>query len=171
MITLREDADQWFATGMINQTLESLDRLINWEPIRNVHMATDAETNVITDVEVTPASHHDATVFEQFLTGEEPSVYADKAYDGDKRRQRLKEDGTEDCIMKRASRGHPLSDEAKAVNRIIGKIRSRIERKIGELKLWHGFSRMRYIGLARSKIQTFLVVIVVNLKFLVSRFA
>jgi len=30
-----EFADQWFATGMINQTLESLDRLINWEPIRN----------------------------------------------------------------------------------------------------------------------------------------
>jgi len=309
-----EFADQWFATGMINQTLESLDRLINWEPIRNrfakvyaphknggrpgfdpvmllklllleawydlsdgraleeasdrlsfrrflgmgvadllpddttlvrfrarllehddllsevldyvnaciqrhgfslntgkiidatlvkartrprqngsekeiepeadktvkngkphhgykVHMATDAETNVITDVDVTPASHHDATVFEQFLTGEEPSVYADKAYDGEKRRQRLKEDGTEDCIMKRAARGHPLSDEAKAVNRIISKIRSRIERKIGELKLWHGFSRMRYIGLARSKIQTFLVVIVVNLKFLVARFA
>jgi len=136
-----------------------------------VHMATDAETNVITDVEVTPASHHDTAVFEQFLTGEEPAVYADKAYEGDKRRRILKESGTKDCIMRRAARGHPLSERAKAVNRMISKIRGRIERKIGELKLWHGFSRMRYIGLARSKIQTFLVAIVVNLKFLVTRSA
>jgi len=136
-----------------------------------MHMAVDVETNIVTAVDVTPASHHDSTVFEQLLDGDEPTVYADKGYEGAERRRWLRENGIEDRIARRAARNHPLTQQAKQINRQWSRIRSRIERKFGEMKLWHGMARMRYVGLARGKLQALVTALVTNLKFLADRCA
>jgi IS5 family transposase len=136
-----------------------------------MHMAVDVETNVVTAVEVTPASCHDSNVFEQQLSGDEPAVYADKGYVGDKRRRWLRENGIDDRIARRAARNHPLTQQAKETNRQWSRIRSRIERKFGEMKLWHGMARMRCVGLARGKLQALMTALVTNLKFLADRCA
>ena len=134
-----------------------------------VHLSTDVETNVIKEIEVTPASKAETEVFEKLLEGDEPEVYADKGYTSKKNSRWLTKRGIKNKIMKKGYACHPLKESAKKLNRVISRVRNGIERKIGEMKLWHGLGRMRYVGLARSKIQAFLTAIVVNLKFLVSR--
>jgi IS5 family transposase len=136
-----------------------------------MHMATDVETNVVLDVQVTPASRPDAEVFEQFVPDNTPVVYADRGYEGQERRRRLRERGVRDHIMRRAARGHALTQEAKEQNRRWSRVRQKIERKFGEMKLWHGLDRMRYLGLAKGRLQALAVAIVTNLKFLVAKCA
>ena len=45
--------------------------------------------------------------------------------------------------------------------------RYKVERKLGEARKWHGFSRCRYVGFIRQAIQTYLTFMVLNLKRLV----
>ena len=47
------------------------------------------------------------------------------------------------------------------------KERYNVERKFGEAKKWHGFSRCRYLGLVRHVIQTYLTFMALNLKRMV----
>jgi len=47
------------------------------------------------------------------------------------------------------------------------KQRYKIERKFGEAKRWHGFSRCRYVGFVRHAIQSYLTFMALNLKRLV----
>ena len=135
-----------------------------------VHMATDAATNVVTAVRVTPASYHDSTVFEELIEGEAvPIVYADRGYSSEERRRWLREQGIGDGILRRGARGHRLTEQAKEQNRALNRVRQKIERKFGELKLWHGMERMRYRGLLKAGLQAQAAAIVTNLKFLVAR--
>jgi IS5 family transposase len=136
-----------------------------------MHMAVDVDTNVVTAVRVTPASYHDSNVFQQLLDGDEPAVYADRGYEGAERRRWLRERNIDDRIARRAARNHPLTQQAKETNRQWNRIRSGIERKFGEMKLWHGMARMRYVGLARGKLQAHFTALVTNLKFLAGKCA
>ena len=45
--------------------------------------------------------------------------------------------------------------------------RYKVERKFGEARKWHGFSRCRYVGFIRHAIQTYLTFMALNLKRLV----
>jgi IS5 family transposase len=49
--------------------------------------------------------------------------------------------------------------------------RYKIERKFGEARKWHGFSRCRYLGFIRHAIQTYLTFMALNLKRLVKLLA
>ena len=47
------------------------------------------------------------------------------------------------------------------------KERYKVERKFGEARKWHGFTRCRYIGFVRHAIQSYLTFMAINLKRLV----
>lgn len=116
-----------------------------------LHLGVDWGSGLIRKVELTPASAHDSKVFEPLLSGDEGAVYADKAYDQKARRNRLSQRGINDGIMRKAKRNQPLSDWDKAWNRYLSTIRAPVERVFGTLKRRYGFSRARYLGLARNR--------------------
>ena len=127
-----------------------------------IHMAMDAETRIIREVEVTGAKKMEVNHL-LIPTGTE-ELMADKGYHSAKNRRKLKEHGVRDRIMYRAARAHPLTKKQEQFNRRISPLRSTIESKFGEVKRWHGLRRAIYRGLNRVRRQVILTVLAVNIK-------
>ena len=129
-----------------------------------LHVGVDQMSGLIRKAEMTPASVHDSQVFEPLLSGDECSVYADKAYDDKARRQRLKAQGVMDGILKKARRNTPLTDWERTWNRYLSAIRSPVERVFGTMKRSYGFRRAKYIGLERNHNHAQLLAMAFNLR-------
>jgi IS5 family transposase len=77
-----------------------------------MQIATDADSEIITDAEVTPANVDDSTQFEGLVDGHQrragkpEAVAADSGYNSGENRNRLSEDGIEDFIMPPTAKGH-----------------------------------------------------------------
>lgn len=133
-----------------------------------VHMATDAHAGFIIGGHVTPAHRADTSEFEQVVDElgleKETVVLADKGYCSQKNRDFLAERNLVDGIMFRAARGHPLTREAVARNRLISRLRFVVEQGFGTLKRRYRFKRARYIGCAKTELEFYLNAMAFNLK-------
>lgn len=75
-------------------------------------IATDADSEIITEVEVTPANVDDSTQLEELVDGHQQkvgtpeAVAADSGYNSGANRERLTADGIEDFIMPPTAKGH-----------------------------------------------------------------
>ena len=127
------------------------------------NLAVDKDTMMVRRVEASPADVHDSLFFEAVLPLDVDEVLADKAYDDDGRRRRLRGMGIRPNIMKRARRNNPLSQAEKALNKEWGRRRARVETVFGCLKNMFGLSRARWKGLARCRLQTLLACLAWNL--------
>lgn len=125
-----------------------------------LHVNTD-EDGFIKKLAYSPANDHDSQHFDEVLTGSESAVYADSAYASKKNEKRL---GKKSKILYRAYRNTPLSDAQKAANKIRSGTRSTVERVFGLLKLHHGLSKARYMGLERNKCRAQLIAMSHNIK-------
>ena len=74
--------------------------------------------------------------------------------------------GFESQIHEKGTRGHPLTDEQKASNRIKSKTRARVEHVFGAQHAMGGHI-VRTIGLARAKVKIGMMNLVYNMKRLV----
>lgn len=132
------------------------------------HVATN-EDGIILSVVTTPANVTDVTqleaVIEQIedLPREGCTVLADKGYASNRNRTYLREKHLEDNIMRKGSRGRPLSREDKLFNLKISPIRSTIERSFGSIKRWFQGGVCRYYGLAKTHSQNLLEALAFNL--------
>ena len=124
------------------------------------HIAQDYDSQMITELEVTPGNESDSKHLLVSETSPPETVVADKAYDSTDNHQRLSERKIADHILVKKNR----SNYCKEQNKEWSRVRALIESKNSELKNHHGLSRCRYWGLAKTKIQAFLTAIVVNLK-------
>jgi IS5 family transposase len=121
---------------------------------------------------VSDASVHDSQVFEELLdqtidaNGEKRVVYADSAYRSKDREESLAADGFESQIHEKGTRGHPLSEEQKASNRVKSKTRARVEHVFGAQHAMGGHV-VRTIGLARARVKIGMMNLVYNMKRLV----
>lgn len=129
-----------------------------------VHAAVDADTGVIRNVILTGAKTHDGHVLPKILLKESGRVYADKAYESKENSRVLKENGYKNAIMNKASRRVTLNKYHHLRNKLVNKVRQRVEKTFGTFKKWYGFSRMRYLGIKRSVTQMYLIAIGFNLK-------
>jgi len=129
-----------------------------------LHVGVDEDSGLIRKAEMTPANVHDTKVFETLLSGDEKSVYADKAYDSTARRERLKKADVMAGILKKGRRNKPLTDWERTWNRYLSTIRSPVERVFGTLKRSYGFRRAAYVGLERTRNQGLLLCIAFNLR-------
>jgi IS5 family transposase len=129
-----------------------------------LHVGVDEGSELIREVETTPASTHDSRVFEELISGDERAVYADKAYDDTAKRERLKRRGINDGILKKGRRNHPLTDWERTWNRYLSTIRSPVERIFGTLKRSYGFRRARYRGLHRNRNHAYLLAMAFNMR-------
>jgi IS5 family transposase len=124
------------------------------------HINTD-EDGFIKKLSYSPANDHDSQHFDEVLTGTESAVYADSAYASKQNEQRL---GKKSRILYRAYRNRPLSDDQKAANKLRSGVRSTVERVFGLLKLHHGLSKARYMGLERNRCRAQLIAMSHNIK-------
>jgi len=130
------------------------------------HVAVDQGSGLIRKALLTSAKVNDSEVADQLICGDEQTVYADKAYDSNARRELLARLGIGDGIMRRARWGTARRPDPKLVarNLKLSPIRSAVERSFAAMKQWYGYQRVRYRGLARNGLQLHLICIAINLR-------
>jgi transposase, IS5 family len=131
-----------------------------------VHVAVDQGSGLIRKALLTSAKVNDSEVADELICGDEQTVYADKAYDSNARREKLARLGIGDGIMRRARWGTASNPDAQLVarNARLSPIRSAVERSFAAMKQWYGYRRVRYRGLARNGLQLHLICIAINLR-------
>jgi IS5 family transposase len=115
-----------------------------------MHVAMDQGSRIIRRLAFTPANVNDTVPADRLICGDEATVYADKAYDSNARRVRLKEMDIRDGIMRRHNRWLRLGPWALRRNAVISHRRAPIEPLFALLKRVYGFGRARYRGLMRN---------------------
>ena len=96
----------------------------------------------------TAASVHDSQVLKDLIDEQDEAVFADSAYQSESSDELLIENDCQNFILFKARRGHPLTAEEVATN----KLRSRIEcvANIFRPDEPDGFDRLRSIGMTRA---------------------
>lgn len=136
------------------------------------HVNADEANKLVQSYAVSDAAVHDSQVFEELLDqtidaeGEKRAVYADSAYRAKEREATLAAEGFESQIHEKGTRGHPLTEEQKAANRIKSKTRARVEHVFGAQHAMGGHL-VRTIGLARAKVKVGMMNLVYNMKRLI----
>lgn len=128
------------------------------------HMGIDQESELIRRIEMTPAHVHDGKMLGVILSGDEEWVFADKAYESRENHQILCESGVNNGILMKGTRKRALSNIEKGCNKILSKLRSPVERVFGTLKRSYRYSRARYLGLMKNRLQLTMMSIAYNLR-------
>jgi IS5 family transposase len=146
----------WTRTGKSRQTFFGY----------KMHIGIDQTSGLIRSRRVTTAKTYESEVADDLVLGDERAVYADKAYEKRARREALKARGIKDRIQHRRTRGQPVLPHWQTVrNKLIGRVRTAVERTFSELKRGpYGFVRMRYRGLKRCGLHLDLAIIAYNLR-------
>lgn len=128
------------------------------------HVAMDMRSELIHNLNLSPANEHDSQHFEYLVSGLEEFVLADKGYAGASRSAWLKARDIGDGIMRKAARGRPLESWELDFNWHISKLRSGVERFFGTLKRSYRLTRFRYYSLSRNASNLIEICIGYNLK-------
>ncbi len=144
-------------------------------------VSLDAETELVTSVIPGRANDYDGHELKKLIDkdlnkGIEVEVVAgDKGYDDGDNHYYLEQKGIKSAIRLNSRRinkkdknkeGWLKLQESQDYREGL-KQRYKIERKFGEAKRWHGFSRCRYVGFVSHAIQSYLTFMALNLKRLV----
>lgn len=103
------------------------------------HVKADAKTKLILSSSTTSASVHDSQVFEALLDEKDRAVLADSAYHSAEHEQHLIKLNAQEFLMRKATRGHPLSKAEAKTNHTISRMRVRV-------RVEHIFARMAHMG-------------------------
>lgn len=125
------------------------------------HIGTDLN-GVVHSAAVTDASVHDSKVMDDLLHGEEASVYGDKAYANDAKRDAAKGAGVDWRVCRKARRGRKLTCADHSFNRKSNRTRGRVEHVFGVVKNQWGYRKVRYKGLRKNAAQVFTLLMLAN---------
>jgi IS5 family transposase len=118
------------------------------------HEGVDVKHKLIRQYGITPASTHDSQVYEPLITkNESPEEYADSAYRSKERMAERESAKKIPHFQEKGTRGHPLTEEQKAANRLRSKIRSRVEHVFGAKFQRAGNLILRTVGIARARVK------------------
>jgi IS5 family transposase len=141
----------------------------------------NAQSGLVTSVIVGRANDYDGHKLKKLVERDLKkgidlgTVAGDKGYDDGDNHYYLKEKGINSAIRLNSYRTEKKGEhkegwielkKSKEYQEGLGE-RYKIERKFGEAKKWHGFSKCRYLGFARHAIQSYLTFMALNLKRLV----
>jgi len=130
-----------------------------------LHVGLDQVSGLIRSRCLTPGKVYESQVADDLILGDEKAVYADKAYEKKERREALKAKGIKDRIQHRRHKYIPGLPHWQTVrNKLIGRVRSGVERFFATLKRTYGMTRMRYRGLQANTFHVDLVLIAYNLR-------
>jgi len=131
------------------------------------HVGADADTALVEEVAITPASVNDGRAGPAALPDDPGEVFADSAYQGQHFSDAVQAKGGTPRIVATAMWGrHEAETLARlaAWNRPIHRVRGRIEKIFGTWKRSYGLRRMRWRGLAKASLQIRLTAIAYNMK-------
>lgn len=129
------------------------------------HIGVDQGSGLVRSRVLTPAKTYESEVADRLILGDEKAVYADKAYEKKARRAALKMRGIKDRIQHRRHKHMAVLPRWQTVrNKLIGRVRSAIERTFARLKDGYRMRRMRYRGLLANALYLDLVLIAFNLR-------
>jgi len=140
----------------------------DWYFGMKAHVGVDADSGLVHSLETTTARVHDSQVWDELLHGDETSVWADKAYVSAERAEAFAGPGKFWGVMRKAPRGGKLHPVDEHINRLIARVRARVEHPFRVLKRQFGYIKTRYRGLARNRAQLFSLFALGNL-YLVRR--
>ena len=124
------------------------------------HIGTDQGSNIIRKRRFTTASVHDISERETLISGDERSIFADKAYGDEETKRRMRKGGVYYGILDKGRRNRPLSKKQKKDNKQKSAVRNAVERPFAYFKNRLGFRRVRYVNLKRNELHfTFLCII------------
>ncbi len=116
------------------------------------HVKVGSKSKLITGHKVTDASVHDSPVLPHLMdlkndTGQE--IYGDKGYTSDNNNIFLNANKMKSRIMKKGARNKPLTEEEEEKNRLLSKVRSRVEHVFGFMENSMNGMYLRVKGLIR----------------------
>lgn len=130
------------------------------------HAVTDTE-GIVLRVVTTAANVHEIAnlkeVLEEVELPEHIPLYADKGYASQANRDLVKSRKLKDRIQKKAVRGRALTQREKQFNKLISKVRYKVERTFGSISRWFQSKEARYRGLAKTHTQHLLEAMAYNL--------
>ena len=135
----------------------------DWYFGMKAHVGVDADSGVVHSLETSTAKVHDSRVWDELLHGGETSVWADKAYVSTEREAAFDGPGKFWGVMRKAPKGSELHPTDEHINRLIAKVRSRVEHPFRVLKRQFGYIKTRYRGLAKNRAQLFSLFALTNL--------
>lgn len=128
------------------------------------HIGADQKSELIRQADLTPAHVHDGKKFEEMVSGDEETAYADKGYSSVERSEFLISHGIKDGIMFQGSKWRPFTQAESERNHSLGRVRKAVEHIFGTLKRIYQFRRCRYTGLRRNRADLFALCICYNLR-------
>lgn len=128
------------------------------------HVCSDAQHHLIQSTVISTAGLYDGLVFEQIVPEDTKIVYGDKAYDTKANQEWLRERGIKSGLLKKPAHHIKLSRKDVKLNTEKGLVRRHIERVFAHLKMWQGYRRARYLGLAKNQLELTLKAVAYNLK-------
>ncbi len=124
------------------------------------HIGVDQGTNVIRKRSFTSARVHDSQEIDKLISGDERSVFADKAYANDELKRQYRKNGVYCGVLDKGRRNRPLSKKQKKANRNKSAVRNAVERPFAYFKKTLGYRVVRYVNLKRNELHfTFLCII------------
>lgn len=98
------------------------------------HVGVDVESKIIRKRSFTPANVHDSQEMENLMSGDEQSVWADKAYPREADKRAARKLGIYYGVLDKAKRGHGLSRKQKKRNKQKSKVRASVEHTFGFMR-------------------------------------
>jgi IS5 family transposase len=132
------------------------------------HVGVDAQSGIVHSLETTTAKVHDSQVWDELLHGAETSVWADRGYVSAAREAAFAGPGKVWGVMRKAPKGGRLDPIEEDINRLIARVRARVEHPFRVIKRPFGHVKARYRGLAKNRAQLFTLFALGNL-FLMRR--
>jgi IS5 family transposase len=149
--------------------MSSTKKSNDWFFGMKAHAGVDADSGIVHSLDTTTAKTHDSQVWDELLHGDETSVWADKGYVHAGREAAFTKKGdTFWGVMRKAPKGGELDELEEQINRIIAKVRAKVEHPFRILKRQFGHVKTRYRGLAKNRAHLFTLFALGNL-FLMRR--
>lgn len=130
------------------------------------HYVTD-EQGLVLGVVTTTANTNEISNLEEVLDSADlPKgipLKADKGYQSEKNSQILQSRNLKNHILKKAKKNKPLTHWEKMFNKLVGKIRFKIERTFGGIKRWFKGGEAKYRGMAKMHTQNLIEAMCYNL--------
>jgi IS5 family transposase len=131
-----------------------------------LHIAVDDERRIVRAHAVTAANRNDCELGPSLVQPDGGAHYGDKGYSSQPMRQTLRDLALADGVMQLGTKHYPLPPAARRRNRLLAKLRFRVEGVFGEMKRVFGLRRARYLGLPKVQLDCDLAVFAFNLKTL-----
>tara|TARA_Y100000031_G_C8191547_1_gene371634 strand:+ start:37 stop:1131 length:1095 start_codon:yes stop_codon:yes gene_type:complete len=115
------------------------------------HIGVDHGSKLIRKKTFTTASSHDITEMPNLVTGDENSVWGDKAYSKKEAKQKARESNIYYGVLDKGKRNHPLGNKQKRRNKQKSKVRSSVEHPFLYIKEHLGYKIARAKTHARNE--------------------